>query len=84
MFVFTPVYTSVLFQQALGIVILLLEVLFTAGGYFVSGLAIELFKRRRTGLGVLLAIGSLVLCTFPALWLVLLGPAALILMRPAT
>ena len=80
MLVFTPTY---MIHTALGIALLVLGLGFAAGGYGLSAVAIGFLRARRLGIGVLLAFVSVFFCTFPALWLVLLGPAVPLLLKPA-
>jgi hypothetical protein len=81
MFVFTPTYTRPMVGSGLGIAILVLTLGFVAGGYALSAAAVRFVRSRRIGVGLLLAIVSVFFCTFPALWLVLIGPAAVILIQ---
>jgi hypothetical protein len=81
MFVFAPTYTRPMVGSGLGIAILVLAVGFVAGGYALTAAAVRFVRSRRIGVGLLLALVSVFFCTFPALWLVLIGPAAVILIQ---
>ena len=81
MFVFTPSYTMPMVHSGLGIAMLGLALGLVAAGYALSGVATRFLRTRRLGVGLLLAVVSVFFCTFPALWLVLLGPAVLILIQ---
>ena len=81
MFVFAPSYTGVLVRSAVGFVALLLAVAVMACGYALTEVAIRMWRKGRVGLGALVAVASLVFLAFPALWLVLLGPALVILIQ---
>jgi drug/metabolite transporter (DMT)-like permease len=81
MFVFAPSYSGVLIRSAVGFVVLLLAVVVMACGYALTEVAIRMWHRGKVGVGTLVAVASLVFCAFPALWLVLLGPAVVILIQ---
>src|SRR5438445_10965462 len=81
MFVFAPSYTGALVRSAVGFVVLLLAVVVMACGYALTEIAIRMWHKGRVGVGALVAVASLVFCAFPALWLVLLGPALVILIQ---
>jgi hypothetical protein len=81
MAVFTPNYTLQLVRSVPGIVVLVVALGFTAGGYVVSAVAARFVRGGRILLGLVLSLTSLVFCTFPALWLVFLGPAVLIFIQ---
>ena len=81
MFVFIPSYATPMVHNAVGIVMLVLALGLVAGGYALSAVAIGFFRTRRIAVGLLLAVVSLLFCAFPALWLVLLGPAVVIVLQ---
>jgi hypothetical protein len=81
LFVFTPGYTMPMIHSALGIAMLVLAGGFVAGAYALSSVAIKFLRTRRMAVGLLLYAVSVLFCTFPALWLVFLGPAVLTLIQ---
>jgi len=81
MFVFAPSYAGVLVRSVVGFGVLLLAVVLMACGYGLSEVAIRMWHKGRVGAGALVAVASLVFCAFPALWLVLIGPALVILIQ---
>jgi uncharacterized transporter YbjL len=81
MFVFIPSYTTPMVRSGLGIAMLVLALGLIAGGYALSGVAARFLRTHRLGVGLLLAVVSVLFCTFPALWLVLIGPALLIVIQ---
>jgi hypothetical protein len=81
MFAFTPSYTMPMVHSGLGIAMLVLALGLVAGGFALSRVATRFLSTRRLGVGLLLAVVSVFFCTFPALWLVLIGPALVILIQ---
>jgi len=82
MFVFTPSYTGLLVHSgAAGFAILLLTFVVIACGYALTEVAIRMWHKGRIALGTLVAVASLLFCAFPALWLVLLGPAIVVIIQ---
>ena len=79
MFIITPGYFRPVVQQPLGILMLLLAACLAAAGYWTAGQGLKQFRLRRIGIGLLLWAVSIFLCSFPALWLVLIGPALFVL-----
>ena len=79
-----PSYFKLMFEQATGIIVLLLAGGLVAVGIFLSELAIRLLKRRRIVVGIVLEAISLLACSFPSLWIFLLGPAVVVLMNQST
>jgi hypothetical protein len=78
MFAFAPNYTTELVGSPIGWLLLLLAIAFTAGGYAANELAIRLSRKGNLPIGTALIAASTVFLTFPALWLVLIGPAVVI------
>src|SRR5260370_14993190 len=82
MFVFTPSYTGLLVHSgAAGFAILLLTFVVIACGYALTEVAIRMWHKGRIALGTLVAVASLLFCAFPSLWLVLLGPAIIVIIQ---
>lgn len=81
MFLFAPSYAGALVRSAVGFMVLLLAAVVMACGYALTEVAIRMWHRGRVGVGALVGVASLVFCAFPALWLVLLGPALVIVIE---
>jgi hypothetical protein len=81
---FAPTYTGEFLRSPLGWLLLVLAIAFTVGGYAVNRVAVRLSRNGKLAIGAPLVAVSTFFLTFPALWIVLLGPAVLILIeRPA-
>jgi hypothetical protein len=78
MFLIAPSYTTQLVRNPIGWLVLLLAIAFTAGAYGVNELAVRLCRKGKVPVGAALIAASTVLLTFPALWLVLIGPALVV------
>ena len=80
----SPTYMDPMIRDPLGVALLVLGVVVVAAGYAATYLAVRLLRARRPGWVFLLVVATTFICSFPALWLVLLGPAVVILMhRPS-
>jgi len=73
-------YFLPMIQQPLGVGLLGFGVVVIAAGYAATYLAVRLLRAGRPIAVVLVVLATTFLCAFPALWVVLLGPALLILM----
>jgi hypothetical protein len=73
-------YFRPMIQQPLGIGLLAFGLVVIAAGYAATYLAVRLLRAGRPIAVVLVVVATTFLCAFPALWVVLLGPALLILM----
>jgi hypothetical protein len=82
MFFVAPTYSAPLLQSLLGWLLIALAITLTAGGYVVNQVAVGLVRRGKLAIGAALVAVSTVFLTFPALWIVFLGPAVLILVEP--
>jgi hypothetical protein len=82
MFFVTPTYFRRMLGSFVGLVLLFVAANLTGLGVFLGLAAVRTVERDRTRLGGVLLILQVVFCWLPALAIVLLGPAALILMHP--
>lgn len=83
MAVVTPVYFRPMLFEPLGIAMLALGVIIVGAGFALTEVGGRLMRRGRGGLVAGIALMcALVLVDFVALWIVLLGPAVLILLSP--
>ena len=73
-------YFRPMIQQPLGVGLLVFGVVVIAAGYAATYFAVRLLRAGRPIAVVLVVLATTFLCAFPALWVVLLGPALLILM----
>lgn len=73
-------YFQPMIQQPLGVGLLVFGVVVIAAGYAATYFAARLLRAGRPIAVVLVVLATTFLCAFPALWVVLLGPALLILM----
>lgn len=73
-------YFQPMIQQPLGVGLLVFGLVVIAAGYAATYLAVRLLRAGRPIAVVLVVLATTFLCAFPALWVVLLGPALLILM----
>ena len=73
-------YFQPMFQQPLGVGLLVFGVVVIAAGYAATYFAVRLLRAGRPVAVVLVVLATTFLCAFPALWVVLLGPPLLILM----
>ena len=83
MIIVTPGYFQPMVHEPLGLLLLSLGIVVFAAGCGASYLAVRMVRTGRPLWAVLIAVAITFLVTFPVLWVVLLGPAILILMRPA-
>jgi len=74
-------YFQPMIQSSFGVGLLAFGALVIAAGYAATYLAVRLLRSGRPIAVVLVVLATTFLCAFPALWVVLLGPALLILMR---
>lgn len=81
MFSMTPSYTTELLRSPIGWLLLALGIAFTAGGYAVNELAVRLSRKGKLPVGALLIVVSTIFLTFPALWIVFVGPALVVLLQ---
>jgi hypothetical protein len=81
MYVLTPTYFRPMLDNFVGLVLLGILVSTICVGYGLVEAGIWLFRKGRVVLGVLVLVGYSI-TWFVAMWIVLLGPAALILMKP--
>ncbi len=78
----SPTYMDPMFRDPLGVALLVLGVVVVASGCAATYLAVRLLRAGRLRLVFLLVVATTFICSFPALWVVLLGPALLILLQP--
>jgi heme/copper-type cytochrome/quinol oxidase subunit 3 len=71
----TPSYMAPMFHDPLGIALLAAAARVLAAGGAATMLGLRMLRTGRPGLTIALLLGSTILCATPALWLVLLGPA---------
>ena len=83
MLIVSPAYFQPMVHEPLGIFLLVLGVVVFAAGCGAAYLAVRMQRRGRSVVAILLVLAITIFVTFPTLWVVLLGPAILILMRPA-
>jgi hypothetical protein len=81
MFFITSSYTTELVRSALGWLLLALEIAFSAAGYAVNEFAVRLSRKGKLPVGAALIAVSTAFLTFPALWIVFLGPALVVLFQ---
>lgn len=84
MFFVTPTYFRPMLGSVVGLILLFVAANLTGLGVFLGLAAVSTVERRKTRLGGALLILQVLFCWLPALAIVLLGPAALILMHPRT
>jgi putative effector of murein hydrolase LrgA (UPF0299 family) len=82
MFFVTPNYFRPMLGNVVGLVLLFVAGNLTGLGVLLGLAAVRTVERRRTRQGGVLLILQVLFCWLPALAIVLLGPAALILMHP--
>ena len=77
----TPSYTDPMYRDPLGIALLVAAalVLFAGGG--LNFVAFRMLRAGRPLITIALALVTTIVCVFPALWLILLGPAVLIVLK---
>ncbi len=75
MFFITPSYSTELLRNPIGWLLLVLGIALTAGGYAANEFAIRLSRKGKLPIGLALVAVSTVFLTFPALWIVFIGPA---------
>lgn len=71
----TPTYMAPTFHDPLGLLLLGAAVVLLAAGGGVTLLAVRMMRAGRTLVTIGLLLVSTIVCAAPALWLVLLGPA---------
>lgn len=81
LFFVTPTYFRPMFENVVSLVLLGLLVAAVGAGYVLLSVAAGLFRKGSAALGVLLLAIYSVFWGF-ALWIVLIGPAVLILLKP--
>jgi hypothetical protein len=83
MFVVTPTYFRPMWSSSLGIGLLVGGLVLVGGGYGATELAVRWMKRGgwRLGLGITVIVVAYFV-QFVTLWIILLGPALLILLSP--
>src|SRR4029077_9066900 len=84
MWLVTPTYFRPMYTSLVGFVLLGVLATMTVGGYAFIEFAVWLARRGHVVVGVLVGVAYGVMGPFRAMWLVLLGPAALILMSRST
>ena len=84
MFFVSPTYWTPMVQEPVGVFLLGIGVVLVAAGYGATYLAVRLLRAGRVAWVFLVVVATTFLLTFPALWVVLLGPALLILLQPRT
>jgi hypothetical protein len=84
MWLVTPTYFRPMYTSLVGWVLLAALATLTVGGYALIEFAIRLARRGHVALGVVTAVVYSLIGPFLAVWIVLLGPAALILMSRPT
>ncbi len=75
----TPSYMAPMFHDPLGILLLGVAAVVLVAGGAANLLAVRMLRAGRPMLTIALLLVSTIVCAFPALWLVLLGPALVIL-----
>ena len=81
MFFVTPTYFRPMFESVVGWLLLSSLATTTGAAYGLVVVGLWLFRKGHAVLGVLALVGSFI-TWLVAFWIVLLGPAALILMKP--
>ena len=81
MFFLTPTYFRPIFESSVGFLLLGILVVAIGAGYAVLRVAVRLFRNRSGGFGFLVLAVYAMFWGF-ALWIVLIGPAVLILLQP--
>lgn len=81
MFFVTPTYFRPMFENVVSLVLLGILVGAVGAGYAVLRVAVRLFRNRSGGFGFLVLAVYAMFWGF-ALWIVLIGPAILILLQP--
>jgi len=81
--ILTPTYMTPMFRDPLGIVLLTLGAMVMVLGYGATYLAVRLLRAGQPVWLFLLVIAATLLSAFPAVWVVLLGPALLIFLHAA-
>lgn len=77
----TPNYMAPMFHDPLGIALLAVAAVVVAAGDAATVLAARMLRAGRPLLTIALLLVSTFVCAFPALWLVLLGPAIVIVSK---
>ena len=81
--VLTPTYYRPMFENFLGLVMLAMATILTTLSIFMGWAGTHYLGKLEGARAVLLTVPALVF-TAPILWILILGPAALILMHPRT
>ncbi|HET7421175.1 MAG TPA: hypothetical protein VFL27_12410 [Candidatus Dormibacteraeota bacterium] len=81
MFFVAPSYQTEMLRSPTGWLLLALWIALTASAYAVNEYAIRLSRRGRWPIGALLIAATTMFLTFPALWIVFLGPALVVLLQ---
>ena len=74
----TPTYTAPMFHDPLGIALLAVAAVVLVAGGAVNLLGVRMLRTGRPLVTIALLLVSTILCAAPALWLVLLGPAIVV------
>lgn len=77
----TPTYMASLFHDPVGWLLLGVAGVVLAAGGGITFLAIRMLRAGRPLVTIALLLASTIVCAFPALWLVLLGPAIVIVLK---
>jgi hypothetical protein len=77
----TPSYMAPMFHDPLGIGLLASAAVVLVAGGAVTLLAFRMMRAGRPLLTIALLLVSTIVCVFPALWLVLLGPAIVVVSK---
>ena len=84
LFVLTPTYFRPMVDNAFGLAMLLVAGALTITGVVLGMMAFKAIAQRKNRLGVFLFLAQNLFCWLPTILILLLGPAALILMHPRT
>ena len=82
MLVVSPTYVEPMVRQPLGLALLGFGVVVLALGYGATYAAVRMLRAGRPTWVFLVVVATTIFCAFPTLWVVLLGPALLILLQP--